>query len=49
VTPPELSQTEVRALVPVFALAAAIVAVITDPSSAADFIPAALAVGAFVV
>jgi signal transduction histidine kinase len=48
-TPPESSQTELRALVPVFALAAAIVAVITDPSSAADFIPAALAVGAFVV
>jgi signal transduction histidine kinase len=39
----------VRALVPVFALAIAIVAAVTDPSSAADLVLAALAVGAFAV
>jgi signal transduction histidine kinase len=38
-----------RGLVPVFALAVAIVAAVTDPSSAADLILAALAVGAFAV
>jgi hypothetical protein len=47
---PESSQTEqVRALIPVFALAVAIVAAVTDASSAADLILAGLAVGAFVV
>jgi signal transduction histidine kinase len=45
---PESSQTEqVRGLIPVFALAVAIVAAVTDPSSAADLTLAALAVGAF--
>jgi signal transduction histidine kinase len=39
----------VRVLVPVFALTVAIVAAITDPSSAADLLLAALAVGAFAV
>jgi signal transduction histidine kinase len=44
------SQTDsVRALVPLFALAVAIVAAITDPSSAADLLLAALAIGAFAV
>jgi signal transduction histidine kinase len=38
---------ELRRLVPIFALAVAIVAVLTDPSSAADLILAALPVGAF--
>jgi hypothetical protein len=47
---PGSSQTEpLRGLVPVFALAVAIVAAVTDPSSAADLILAALAVGAFAV
>jgi signal transduction histidine kinase len=47
-SPPESSQTEqLRALVPVFALAVAIVAFVTDPSSAADLILAGVAVGAF--
>jgi signal transduction histidine kinase len=44
------SQTEqLRGLVPVFALAVAIVGAVTDPASAADLILAALAVGAFAV
>lgn len=47
---PESSQTdEPRALVPVLAVAVAIVAAVGDPSSAADLILAGLAVGAFVV
>ena len=47
---PEWSLTDqVRALVPPFALAVAILAVATDPSSARDLILAALAVGAFAV
>ncbi len=47
---PESSQTEqVRALIPVFALTVAIVAAVTDPSSAADLILAGVAVGAFVL
>ena len=47
-SPPASSQTEqLRALVPVFALAVAIVGVVTDPSSAADLILAGLAVAAF--
>jgi signal transduction histidine kinase len=45
---PGSSQTDqVRALLPVFALAVAILAALTDPSSAADLLLAALAVGAF--
>jgi signal transduction histidine kinase len=40
---------EVRRLVPIFALAVAIVAAVTDPSSRADLILAALPVGAFAV
>ena len=44
------SQSEqLRGLVPVFAVAVAIAAAVTDPSSAADLILAALAVGAFAV
>jgi signal transduction histidine kinase len=39
----------IRRLVPVFALVVAIVAAVTDPSSAADLILAALAVAAFAV
>jgi signal transduction histidine kinase len=39
----------VRALVPVFALVVAVLAVVTDPSSAADPVFAALPVGAFAV
>src|SRR5215211_1455407 len=47
---PESSQTDqVRPLIPVFGLVVAIVAVVTDPLSAADLPLAALAVGAFVV
>jgi signal transduction histidine kinase len=47
---PESSQTDqVRPVIPIFALVVAIVAVVTDPSSAADLPLAALAVGAFVV
>ena len=47
---PGASQTEqARALIPAFALAVAVVAVLTDPSSAADLILAVLAVGAFAV
>jgi signal transduction histidine kinase len=47
---PESSQTDqVRPLIPIFALVVAVVAVVTDPSSAADLPLAALAVGAFVV
>jgi signal transduction histidine kinase len=47
---PGSSQTDqVRALVPAFALAVAILALLTDPSSAADLILAVLAVGAFAV
>jgi signal transduction histidine kinase len=47
-TPPESSLTEqLRALVPVFALAVAIVAVVTEPGSAIDLVLAGLAVGAF--
>jgi signal transduction histidine kinase len=47
---PGSAQTEqARALVPAFALAVAIVAALTDPSSAADLILAVLAVGAFAV
>jgi signal transduction histidine kinase len=46
---PESSQTEqVRALIPLFALAVAIVAAVSDPSSTADLILAGLAFGAFV-
>jgi signal transduction histidine kinase len=46
----ESPQTDpVRALVPVFAVLIAIVAAVTDPSSAADLVFAALAVGAFAV
>jgi signal transduction histidine kinase len=49
-SPPEWSQTDpLRALIPVFALAIAIAAAVGNPSSAADLIFAALAVGAFVV
>jgi signal transduction histidine kinase len=49
-SPPEWSQTDpLRALIPVFALAIAIVAAVGNPSSAADLVFAALAVGAFVV
>jgi signal transduction histidine kinase len=48
--PAGLSQTDQgRAFLPVFALAVAIVAALTDPSSAADLTFAALAVGAFAV
>jgi signal transduction histidine kinase len=44
------SQTEqARGLIPVFALAVAVLAAVTDSSSAADLILAALPVGAFVV
>jgi Histidine kinase len=47
---PESSQTDqVRPLIAIFALVVAIVAVVTDPSSAADLPLAALPVGAFVV
>jgi signal transduction histidine kinase len=47
---PESSQTDqVRRLIAIFALVVAIVAVVTDPSSAADLPLAALPVGAFVV
>jgi signal transduction histidine kinase len=47
---PEPSQTDqMRPLIPVFGLVVAIVAVVTDPSSAADLPLAALAAGAFVV
>jgi signal transduction histidine kinase len=47
---PESAQTDqVRPLIPVFGLVVAIVAVVTDPSSAADLPLAALAVGAFAV
>jgi signal transduction histidine kinase len=49
-SPAGLSQTEqVRGFLPTFALAVAIVAALTDPSSAADLTLAALAVGAFAV
>jgi signal transduction histidine kinase len=48
--PPESSQTEqLRALIPVFAVAVAVGAVVTDPSSAADLILAGLPVAAFAV
>jgi signal transduction histidine kinase len=40
---------EVRRLVPVFALAVAVVAAVTDPSSGADFVLVALPVAIFVV
>jgi signal transduction histidine kinase len=47
---PAASQADqVRTLVPVFALAVAIVAAITDPSSAGDLVLAALPVAAFAV
>jgi signal transduction histidine kinase len=47
---PESPQTDqVRPLIPVFGLVVAIVAVVTDPSSADDLPLAALAAGAFVV
>jgi signal transduction histidine kinase len=47
---PEWHQADqVRALVPAFALAAAVVAALTDASSGPDLLLAALAVGAFVV
>ena len=47
-SPPESTHTEqLRALVPAFALAAAVVAALTDPTSATDLLLAALAVGAF--
>jgi signal transduction histidine kinase len=49
-SPPESSQTEqLRALIPVFALAVAVGAVVTDPSSAVDLTLAGLAVAAFAV
>jgi signal transduction histidine kinase len=45
---PQSPQTEqLRALVPVFALVVAVVAAVTDPSSAADLVLAGLPVGAF--
>jgi signal transduction histidine kinase len=48
VSRPESSPTEqVRAIVPAFALVVAIVAAVTDPSSAADLVLAALPVAAF--
>ena len=47
---PEWSQTEhVRALIPAFALAAAVVAAVTDPSSGADLVLCGLAAAPFLV
>jgi signal transduction histidine kinase len=47
---PEWSQTEqVRLLIPAFALAAAVVAAVTDPSSEADLVLCALAAVPFIV
>jgi signal transduction histidine kinase len=45
--PDSVQSNHVRALVPPFALAVAVVAATTDPGSAADLLLAALAVGAF--
>jgi len=47
---PEWSQTElVRLLIPAFALAAALIAAVTDPSSRADLVLCALAAAPFIV
>jgi signal transduction histidine kinase len=47
-SPPEWSQTErARALIPAFALAVAIIAAVTDPSSAHDLVLCGLAVAPF--
>ena len=47
---PEWSQTEqVRALIPAFAIAVAILAAVTDPSSGSDLVLCALAAAPFVL
>lgn len=47
---PESSLTDyVRARIPAFAVSAAVVAAVTDPSSAADLVLCAIPAGAFIV